>query len=85
MTKSVFTDAYRSLVESLRRARTEAGVSQTELAGRLSKPQQFVSQVELGVRRIDVIEFYAIMKALGVDPTAAFVALVRDLPDDVTI
>jgi DNA-binding XRE family transcriptional regulator len=85
MTKSVFTDAYRALLESLKDARRDAGVSQTELARRLGKPQQFVSFIELGARRVDVIEFYAIMKALGADPGEAFLALMRALPDEVSI
>jgi transcriptional regulator with XRE-family HTH domain len=85
MTKSVFTDAYRTLLESLKGARRDAGLSQTELARRLGKPQQFVSFIELGTRRVDVIEFYAIMKALDVDPGEAFLALLRELPDEVSI
>lgn len=85
MTKSVFSEAYRALLESLRGARERAGISQTELARRLGKSQQFVSYVELGVRRVDVIEFCAIMRALGADPGEAFLALLRNLPDELPI
>jgi transcriptional regulator with XRE-family HTH domain len=85
MPKSVFTEAYRLVLASLRIAREEAGVTQTELARRLGVPQQFVSRAELGVRRLDVVEFYAIMKALGVDPAEAILALLRKFPDKVQI
>jgi transcriptional regulator with XRE-family HTH domain len=41
---------------------------QQELADKLGKPQSFVAKVERGERRIDVIEFLAIAKAIGRDP-----------------
>ena len=62
-----------------------AGVTQVELAARLGRPQPFISFVERGERRIDVIEFYAIMKALGTDPERAFHELIEKLPDKLEI
>lgn len=85
MPKSVFTDAYALLLETLVRLRKEKGVTQAELARRLGKPQPFISNIEHGIRRIDVIEFYAIARALGVDPAAVFKGLVRKLPKRVDI
>lgn len=66
-------------------ARTRAGVTQVELATRLGRPQPFISFVERGERRVDVIEFYAIMKALGADPEEAFHELVTRLPNRLQI
>jgi transcriptional regulator with XRE-family HTH domain len=66
-------------------ARTRAGVTQTELAARLGRPQPFISFVERGERRIDVIEFYAIMSALGSDPEEAFRELIGKLPSRLQI
>lgn len=40
----------------LRKIREEAGLSQTELAQKLGKPQTFVSKSEIGERRIDFLE-----------------------------
>lgn len=85
MPKSVFTDAYRILLETIVAARKEAGVTQVELAERLGKPQPFVSYFERGERRLDVIEFYAVARALGYDPEKLFARLVRKLPDTVEI
>jgi transcriptional regulator with XRE-family HTH domain len=85
MPKSVFTDAYASLLEVLVATRKRCGVSQVELARRLGKPQPFVSYFERGERRIDVIEFYAIARALRVDPEELFREVVRRLPEEVTI
>ncbi len=85
MSKSVYTDAYASLLETLIALRKERGVTQTQLAERLGKPQSFVSKVEQGARRLDVIEFYAICRAMETDPEAVFGLLVRNLPVTVSI
>jgi transcriptional regulator with XRE-family HTH domain len=83
--KSVFNPPYGLFLDLLKQTRLEAGVSQTELARRLKRPQPFVSYIERGERRVDVIEFYAIMRALGADPEVAFSTLVRKLPSKVEI
>lgn len=85
MPKSVFTDAYASVVEYLIALRKEKGVSQVELARRLGRPQPFVSFVENKERRLDLVEFCAYVRALGVDPEKAAVEVIRALPDDITI
>lgn len=85
MPKSVFTDAYASFRVALIAARKSAHVSQVDLAARLGKTQSFVSQVERGVRRVDVVEFYAIAKALEIDPTRFFDDVTRGFPDNVAI
>ena len=85
MTKSVFTDAYASLLRKLIAIRKRERVTQVELSNRLGKPQSFVSTIERGVRRVDLLEFYAIARALGVDPVATYADLVKGLPEKVDI
>lgn len=85
MPKSVFTDAYAVLLDALVAARKEAHVTQVQLAKRLGKPQPFISYVESGERRIDVIEFFAIAMALNRDPIALFTEVAAKLPDRVEI
>lgn len=85
MPKSVFNDAYASVVEKLIALRKARGVSQVELAERLGKTQQFVSYLERAERRIDIIEFYLIAKALGADPDTLFAELIRDFPSELKI
>ena len=53
----------------LLRQRTDHGVTQTELAKRLGKPQSFVAKYEGGERRLSVIEFIEIAEALQVRPS----------------
>jgi transcriptional regulator with XRE-family HTH domain len=49
-------------------ARKAAGLTQQALARLLKKPQSFVAKYEGGERRLDVVEFVAIARALGADP-----------------
>lgn len=85
MPKSVFSDAYALVVDHLISLRGAQQVSQVELARRLGKTQQFVSKVERLERRLDVVEFYAFVTALGGDPERAVAELFRSLPADVRI
>lgn len=85
MPKSQFTSAYAAFVKVMIAARKDAGVTQVELAERLGKPQPFVSTIEKGVRRVDLIEFYAIARALRLDPEELFSAVVKKLPKNVDI
>lgn len=59
---------YRAIVEKLRDRRKEMGLSQRALAEKLGLHKQFVSRVELGERRLDVVEFADFASALNLDP-----------------
>lgn len=85
MTKSVFSDAYAVLLDAIIAARKEVGLTQVELAGRLGKPQPFISYVERGERRLDVIEFCAWAKAMGIPAEKLFARVLHGLPDDLPI
>lgn len=60
---------YRGLIDNLVKARKDQGLSQDALAKLLGRHQQFVSRYETGERRLDVIEFVDIARALGVSMT----------------
>jgi transcriptional regulator with XRE-family HTH domain len=85
MPKSVFTAAYSELLTLLVETRKAAGVTQVQLAKRLNRPQPFVSYLERGERRIDVIEFVAVARALEVDPAELFGRLLSRLPDQIEV
>jgi len=53
----------------LREMRKEAGLQQVALAERLGRPQSFVSDVEKGQRRVDILELMEICDACGVTLT----------------
>ncbi|HEX8312480.1 MAG TPA: helix-turn-helix transcriptional regulator [Chthoniobacteraceae bacterium] len=85
MVRSFFSPAHEALRLSLIEERKVAGLTQTELAGRLKKPQPFISAIERGIRRVDLPEFTAIMKALGREPVEAFEAIYRRFPEHIEI
>ncbi|WP_374593016.1 helix-turn-helix domain-containing protein [Sphingosinicella sp.] len=63
-----FHDArYRALIEKLIEARKIQALSQDSLASILNRHQQFVSRYEIGERRLDIVEFVDVAKALGLD------------------
>lgn len=65
MEKSIFTNEYGVLLALLRKTRSKAGLTQVQLAARLGQSQSFVSKVEIGERRLDVIQLRTICRALG--------------------
>jgi len=83
--RSVFSPAYAILLEELIAARKTAKLTQGELAARLGRPQPFMSYVERGERRVDVIEFCAIAHAIGCKPEALFARVVARLPEKLEI
>jgi len=66
MKKSIYTKKYQDLCSIVTEARQSKGLTQKQLSEKLDKPQSFVSKYENGERRIDVIEFIEICKALGI-------------------
>lgn len=79
MPKSTFTADYRVFARLLRETRERAGVTQTDLAKKLKQTQSYVSKVERGERRLDVVQLRWWCVALGV--TAA--GFVRDFEKQV--
>ncbi|SFS87564.1 helix-turn-helix domain-containing protein, partial [Brevundimonas viscosa] len=55
MVKSIKAEAYQAILPILASARLEAGLTQAEVAARLGKPQSYISKVEQGERRLDVV------------------------------
>ena len=74
--KSIHSPQHLALRELLVAARKAAGLTQEEVADRLKRPQSFVAKYEGGERRIDVIEFIDVARAVERDPREVFEALV---------
>lgn len=62
MPKSIHSSEYKTVIKKLREAREAAGFTQTEAAEKLGKPQSYISKIERGERRIDIIELSHIAK-----------------------
>jgi transcriptional regulator with XRE-family HTH domain len=66
--KSVHSSDQAAFCELMVRARKAAGLTQHALARLLKKPQSFVAKYEGGERRLDVVEFITVARALDADP-----------------
>jgi hypothetical protein len=73
--KSVHSKEQRVFCDLMIEARNGADLTQEKLAKRLKRPQSFVAKYEGGERRLDVVEFLAVVRAIGADP----MAILRDL------
>ena len=79
MLKSVHSVRHKLFCESLKRARKAAGLTQHELAARLSEHQSFVSRYETGERRLDVVEYLEVARALEIDAAGHLRSFVRKI------
>jgi transcriptional regulator with XRE-family HTH domain len=77
MRKSIHTVEYTALRAHLRKLRTDAGLSQRDLAGRLRVPHSWVAKVENAERRIDLIEYCWFVAACGANADTEFRRIVR--------
>lgn len=79
------SDAYRAALKVIVDGRNAAGLTQRELAERLEKPPSWVGKIETKERRMDIVEFIAIARALGLKELDAFRTVVTALPKHVEI
>jgi transcriptional regulator with XRE-family HTH domain len=63
--RSVHSKRYQSLLQRLRKARLDAGLTQVQAAELLGRAQSFVSKCESGERRVDVVELEEFAKIYG--------------------
>jgi transcriptional regulator with XRE-family HTH domain len=80
MQKSLKSAEYARLIATLVAVRKNADVRQQALAKKLGRPQSFIAKYEGGERRIDVVEFVEIARALGADPVKLFRDFVAGKP-----
>ena len=77
LSKSVHSPDQLAFRALLVKARKAAGLTQQELSKRLGKPQSFVAKYEGGERRLDVVEFVSVARAIGADPVRIVRSLMR--------
>lgn len=78
MSRSLSSDRHKRLIELLIQYREKAGLKQSEVAQRLGRHQPFISNIESGQRRVDVVELLEIAEAIGFDPNDIIRALERE-------
>lgn len=75
MEKSIYSHDYSSFLDQLRKAREEKSLTQAQVAERLQQTQSFVSKIERGERRLDVVELRAYCSAIEI----SFTEFISDL------
>lgn len=68
------SDALRLHLQTLRK---EAGMTQRDLAESMGVEHSLIAKVELGERRLDVIEYFWLIDSLGLEPEKCFSKLVE--------
>ena len=56
MPRALYTKDHNLIVERLKKARLESGLGQIEVAKKLGKTQSYLSKIESGQRRFDVLQ-----------------------------
>lgn len=67
MTKAIYRREHVILLQELKRMRVEAGMTQAQCSAALGRPQSFMSDVERGVRRLDVVQLRDLCLVLKTD------------------
>ncbi|TIU82235.1 MAG: helix-turn-helix transcriptional regulator [Mesorhizobium sp.] len=68
MPKSLRSARHQRFLAQLISLRKAKGLTQTQVAEKLGRPQSFVAKYEGGERRLDMIEFLDVAAALDADP-----------------
>ena len=78
MQKSTFSPHYDIFKTKLVAMRKAARLTQRQLAKRLKREHSFVSRIESGERRLDVVEFYWVCRACDQDPKSIYDELLKE-------
>jgi len=67
MSSSLYSKEHKNIVEKLIKARREAGIDQVDVAKKLGKSQSYLSKIESGQRKSDVIQLQKFAKFYNKD------------------
>jgi transcriptional regulator with XRE-family HTH domain len=56
MGRTIRTKEYALFIERMKKARSESGLLQIEVAKAMKRPQSYISRVESGEYRLDILE-----------------------------
>ncbi|WP_421579755.1 helix-turn-helix domain-containing protein [Shinella sp. M31] len=70
MSNSIHTPEHKELIGVIIRHRHAAGLTQEHVSKAIGQHQSYVAKLETGQRRLDIVEYLAIARAIGFDPAA---------------
>lgn len=65
MGRTIRTKEYAVFIERMKKARLESGLRQIDVAKKMKRPQSYISRVESGEYRLDILEVKAFAKLYG--------------------
>ena len=65
MSKAIYTEEHKNLIRKLKSARLSTKLDQKTAAKRLNKSQSYISKMESGQRRIDLVQLKQIAEIYG--------------------
>lgn len=66
MPKTIYKPEHAVLLTLLKKHRKAAGLTQVQCSKALGRPQSFMSDVESGTRRLDIVQLRDLCKVLGI-------------------
>jgi len=55
MSKSTYSEKYKAVIEKLKKTRMQNRWTQEDVSAKLGKPQSYISKIERGERRLDIV------------------------------
>ena len=79
MASSFHSPSYKEFAALLVEVRLKSGLTQQAVADRLDRPQSYVAKIEGRERRVDIIEFIDLVRAMDASPEEVLAQLVARL------
>jgi transcriptional regulator with XRE-family HTH domain len=79
MDKTIHSRQSECVRQQILALRTKAGLTQRQLAAKLDRERSLVGRLELGERRLDMVEFYWLCRACKANPVKESAHLMRRL------
>lgn len=81
MPKTIYRPEHAVLLSLLKKYRKAAGLTQVQCSAALERPQSFMSDVESGTRRLDIVQLRDLCEVLGIGLQDLIVEFEKTLVD----
>ncbi|TDK53621.1 helix-turn-helix domain-containing protein [Pseudomonas moraviensis] len=82
MPKTIYKPEHAILLTLLKKHRKAASLTQVQCSKALGRPQSFMSDVESGTRRLDIVQLRDLCKVLGIGLTGLIAEFEGELQED---
>jgi transcriptional regulator with XRE-family HTH domain len=79
MNKTIHSRQNEDVCKHILSLRTKAGLTQRQLAAKLQRERSFIARLELGERRLDLVEFFWLCQACEADPVKESALVMKQL------